>query len=143
MKKHLSLLFGVGTLMLLLAVGCASNTVTTNSAPKNTNAPVAQSVTVTITIDMGNASPVRTFQQSVPVGTTALAVLQQVGTANNIQIVTTHYDIGDLVSSINGLAATESKFWIFLVNGTEASTGAGAYQVQAGDTIGFRYGSGG
>lgn len=142
MKKYSVVTLGFVALFLLGA-GCTSKAVNTNSATTNTNAAAAQTVAVTVTIDMGNASPVRTFQQSVPVGTTALAVLQQVGTAQNIPVVTKQYDFGDLVTSIGGVAATDAKFWTFLVNGTEAAVGAGAYQVKEGDTIGFRFGSGG
>lgn len=141
--KRITLLFVPVGLALLLGAGCTSKTVNSNTPVANTNVAATQSVNVAVTIDMGNASPVRTFRQSVPAGTTALAVLQQVGTEHNIPVVTKRYDFGDLVTSIGGLAATGTKFWIFLVNGEKAAVGAGTYQVQEGDTIGFRFGSGG
>lgn len=142
MKRIFPLFIPIG-LILLLGVGCASRTVNRNTPAANTNVAAAQSIVVTVTIDKGNASPVRTFQQSVPVGTTALTILQQVGTANNLPVEIKHYDFGDLVTSIDGVAATDAKFWTFLINGKEAAVGAGAYQVKEGDTIGFRFGSGG
>ncbi len=142
MKKYSVVTLGFVALFLL-GTGCTSTAINTNSSTTNINTAAVQTVAVTVTIDMGNASPVRTFQQNVPTGTMALAALQQVGTAHNIPIVTKHYDFGDMVTGINGVAATGATFWTFLVNGKEASVGAGTYQVKGGDTVGFRFGSGG
>lgn len=141
MKKFTIIALGFIAL-LTIGAGCTSKTTNSNAAEANSNAPAVQTIIVTVTIDKGNASPVRTFQQSVPTGTTALAALQLVGSQQTIPVVTKHYDFGDMVTGIDGVVATETKFWIFLVNGKEATVGAGVYQVKVGDTVGFRYGSG-
>lgn len=46
---------------------------------------------------------------------------------------------GEMVESINGLAADSSNYWSFSINGTEAMVGADAYEAKSTDTLGWTY----
>lgn len=67
-------------------------------------------------------------------GKTALAALE-----DQQKVEVKSYSFGDMVTSINGLAATDTEGWSFYVNGTLASVGAGDYTPKSGDRIEFRY----
>lgn len=51
----------------------------------------------------------------------------------------TYEGIGELVTSINGIASTADNYWIFYVNGQQAQVGADAYITKSTDTIEWRY----
>jgi hypothetical protein len=64
-------------------------------------------------------------------GQTALALLKSTYT-----VETKSYSFGEMVIAINGKSATDGvNFWEFLVNGQQATTGAGDYATTAGETI--------
>ena len=64
-------------------------------------------------------------------GQTALALLKQTHT-----VETKSYSFGEMVVSIDGISATEgTNFWEFLVNGQQATVGAGDYQTKSSDSI--------
>lgn len=46
---------------------------------------------------------------------------------------------GVMVNSINGLAATTSEFWLYSVNGTDATVAADKYFTKADDQIKWEY----
>jgi hypothetical protein len=66
-------------------------------------------------------------------GTDALTLLRR-----RAAIQTKHYSFGDMVVSINGVAGNGPKYWIFYVNGKEASVGAGSYVTKSGDVLEWR-----
>ena len=51
------------------------------------------------------------------------------------QVEFTHYDFGDFVTSINGVAADEDHFWSFYINGAQSQVGASAYVTKSSDLI--------
>jgi len=64
-------------------------------------------------------------------GKTALKLLQK-----SHKVVTKDYGaMGQMVTSIDGVAADSSHFWAFYVNGTMASEGASTYVTKTGDKI--------
>ncbi len=63
-------------------------------------------------------------------GKTALAILK-----TKADVKTEDSDFGEFVKSINGEDGGGTKYWIFYVNGQEASEGAGTYQTKSSDTI--------
>lgn len=68
-------------------------------------------------------------------GKTALELLK-----TKADVETQNFDgIGELVSSINGIASTSDRFWIYYVNGEQGQVGAGAYVTKSTDTIEWRY----
>jgi hypothetical protein len=64
-------------------------------------------------------------------GETALATLKKLA-----DVKTDSYSFGELVTSINGLTASNpNESWLFYVNGQSAAVGAGDYNSVAGDKI--------
>lgn len=63
-------------------------------------------------------------------GVDALTLLKKHAT-----VKTKHYSFGDEVTSINGSAGNGPKYWIFYVNGKEASVGAGSYKTKDSDIL--------
>lgn len=66
-------------------------------------------------------------------GVNALDLLKEHAT-----VKTKHYSFGDLVTSIDGTAASGSKYWTLYVNGKMSNVGASAYVTKNGDTIMWR-----
>lgn len=67
-------------------------------------------------------------------GKTALASLKE---QHSVETKATTY--GDMVVTINGLAADDTHYWAFYVNGVMANEGAGTYVPKTGDTLEFRW----
>jgi len=55
------------------------------------------------------------------------------------EVEATEGSFGVMVSSINGLKATTTEFWLYSVNGTQPDVAADKYQTHAGDKITWDY----
>lgn len=66
-------------------------------------------------------------------GKTALELLKQ-----KAQVETKDSSFGEYVTAINGNDGDGQKYWLFYVNGKQASEGAGTYKTQDGETIEWR-----
>ncbi len=68
-------------------------------------------------------------------GQTALDLLKQTHI-----VETKSYSFGEMVVAIDGISATEgTNFWEFLVNGQQATVGAGDYQTKPSDSITWQW----
>ena len=67
-------------------------------------------------------------------GKTALASLKA-----KYVVETKQFSFGEMVQSINTLAADDAHYWAFYVNGAQAAVGAGDYVAKSGDKIEFRF----
>lgn len=67
-------------------------------------------------------------------GKTALELLKQ----QKPSTVTKASSLGDYVVSIDGNDGGGNKYWLFYINGAEASVGAGAYVTKSSDSIEWR-----
>lgn len=139
--KRLPLLSLVAAALLLTGAGCFTTTVNvnTNTTASTVNNAVAEQMSITVTIDRGDASPVRTFTVQVSSGAKALAALEQAATGNAITLDLKDTSFGKYVNGIDGRVAEGNKYWQFRVNGKAASVGVDAYVIQKGDAIGFVY----
>ena len=54
-------------------------------------------------------------------------------------VETKHYSFGDMVQSINGLAADDTHYWSFYVNGKSSDIGASDYLSKSTDTLEWKY----
>lgn len=54
------------------------------------------------------------------------------------QVEVKHYDFGDQVIAIDGVAPDNTHFWAFYVNDKLSDVGAGAYQTKNGDQIAWK-----
>lgn len=75
---------------------------------------------------------------TVSEGQTALSLLEESRT-----VKTKEYSFGVLIESIDDVEnGTASKYWIYSINGQEATTGASAYILQPDDQIKWEFKSG-
>jgi hypothetical protein len=75
-------------------------------------------------------APATTIEYPGVDGQTALALLEA-----NHQVESKHYDFGDLVSSIDGIAPGAGHFWALYVNGNFSQVGASDYITKSTDVI--------
>jgi hypothetical protein len=98
-------------------------------------ATTSATIVVQQTILYGDGRASRSAQLSAPNHASVLSALQQ---SQKVEIK--HYDFGDLVESIDGVKnGTKQKYWTFKVNGKESTVGAGAYQLQTGDQVEWKF----
>lgn len=138
--KRFSLL-GLSLLALLL-VGAGCFTTTVNVPASNTNGTVKGATTSSLTIPLTitkSSGAAKKYSVQVQPNATALALLEQASSEQHFTLVKQTYSFGDMVTGIDGLNADDKHFWSFLVNGKEATVGAGTYTIKAGDTVEFRY----
>lgn len=86
------------------------------------------------TANSGKVAAVQSFKYDGVDGKTALELLKEKATVN-----TQDSSIGTFVLSINGVANTDTYYWMFYVNGELSSVGADQYVTKAGDKIEWRY----
>lgn len=67
----------------------------------------------------------------------AFQLLQTVAGRENVSFV--QYDFGKMISSINGLEATNTSFWGFYVNSEAQMVGAESHPLKNGETVEFKY----
>lgn len=121
--------------MLLLGAGCFTTSISTQTTD---NAAVKE-IAATLRIDAGEGSVV-SYGATLSENTTALAFLKTMSEEKQFTVQTKEYEgLGELVDGINGKTGTANEFWLFSINGTAATIGAGAYTVLEGDTIEFRW----
>jgi hypothetical protein len=71
--------------------------------------------------------------------TVLTAVTRAAGTAG-LPIVTQTFDFGTLINSIGGVVGgTDGKYWLYSVNGQDASVGADQYRLAGGEIVSFRF----
>ena len=60
--------------------------------------------------------------------------------SENFNVTTSGYPgLGEFVKCIDSVCSDSQYFWAFYINNQSASVGAGAYMLQDGDTVEFRY----
>ncbi len=97
---------------------------------------VRQEVTVSI---IGGAQN-RQMTFDLTPGATALDLMLRAGQRENFAIETKQYDFGTIVEAIEGTrGGDEGRYWLYYVNGEQATVGADAYLVKSGDLIEFRF----
>ncbi|MCM2533081.1 DUF4430 domain-containing protein [Neobacillus pocheonensis] len=68
---------------------------------------------------------------------TALDALKMAVGDTNVELTNTSY--GKMIKGIDGQEAKGTYYWAFYINGVAAQVGADSYNVQAGDSLSFRY----
>lgn len=141
MKIVLNRICGVAIVIALALTfaltGCSSNS---NSQSSNQqSAPAEQKAPETITVQMtvadidGNVF----FNEAVEVEpeATAFNVLQESG----IEYVSETGQFGEYVTTIDGIEATQTAGWTYLLNDEQPAVGADAQEVVDGDTVAWQY----
>ncbi|MFA6042507.1 MAG: DUF4430 domain-containing protein [Patescibacteria group bacterium] len=126
--KHLQRfrILGLGLFAVILLAACTA--VNTNST-SNPNTNVANQ-NVNGTVSNTNTSAA-SYLYPGQEGKNALELLK----AKYPNTTTKTSTAGEYVTGIDGKEAGATEYWQFLVNGTEAPVGAGAYKTKATDTI--------
>ncbi len=126
----------------VLFFGNAYNKGVTNDAQKAGAGVVAgvESVQQEATLTINNGKTTRSMVMTLNPGVSALDLVIRAGMRENFTVETKKYDFGTIVESIDGVrGGDQKKYWLYYVNGKQATVGADAYKVQSGDTIDFRF----
>ncbi|WP_197277517.1 DUF4430 domain-containing protein [Bacillus sp. FJAT-27245] len=97
----------------------------------------AAAVPVTVKV-LGEQGTVLSEKQA-EVGDAETAFDALVKTVGTDAVKYEQYSFGKMITEISGLAATDTVYWGFYINGISAMTGADSYKPQPGDTVAFRY----
>lgn len=127
MKKYLLLLIPIALIVVLFIVA-PSGTVTVPVDSSNTN---SAAVNENANTSLPQAFAIFTYQGQE--GKTAFALLDEL-----YEVEYQQFDFGPLVKSIEGEASSDSRFWLYYVNGEQAQIGADQYVTKDGDTILWR-----
>jgi len=114
------------------------------SINQNTNSGAVNNQEATIQtslqIDRQDGSTVKVFSVKMEKDSTALGQLQKAAGDNNIPLEIKTESFGSYVDSLDGLkGGTDGKYWMYSVNGKEASVGADQYKLTEGDVAEWRF----
>ena len=117
-----------------------------NRAELNQNANFGaannQEITIqtSLQIDRQDGSTVKVFSVKMEKDSTSLGQLQKAAWDNNIPLEIKTESFGAYVDSLDGLkGGTDGKYWMYSVNGKEASVGADQYKLAEGDVAEWRF----
>lgn len=129
MKKYL-LWFIPLALIALLVILAPHGKIT---VPVNTNS-IANTNSTTNTADDANLpTAYATYSYAGEDGKTAFQLLDE-----KYSVVSQQFDFGVMVKSIESDESTDSRYWLYYVNGQQPTVGADVYQTKEGDTILWR-----
>ena len=138
MKKYAILLIVV--IMALALAGCGSGD--TTGQQQQTDAPSEEAITVTIDIsypDESGLADVEDATVTVDSESSVLNALITYGNANDIEVLTDEASENPYVTSINGVAETDTAGWVYEVNDEMVMESADAYILTDGDSISWDF----
>lgn len=136
-RKPLSILAALGLAASLVLAGCGSSAAPADTAAPETEAvatPEAATVSVQVVVEDATgdeATELDAVIAEVPEGGTVLDALA----ASGIEYESEDSEYGAFVTSIAGVAGTDSTGWVYTVNGEEIMESADAHVVEGGDVI--------
>lgn len=150
--KKLSILV-LAFIMVFAMAACGGNNGSTNNsgtsdqtqnsaASDNSKTASGGDIVVTLDIDYPDSSEavdVDDVKVTVPKNSTALDVLKKYADENNIKIVIDESDNTSYVSSIGGVAATDTAGWIYEINDKTFTDTADKQNVTNGDDVEWSY----
>lgn len=113
-----------------------------NYNPKNnTNEPtptqiISKNIKLKIYYEDGSTT---NYETQIDDDESAFDILQAAANNQEIPLDYQQYDFGVFVKSINGVANTNEKSWIYFVNESSPEVGADNYSVKDGDVIEWKY----
>lgn len=127
-------LIGLVIAIVIIALGIGSYALN-----RANSAPALATATTAVSAVEAQQATIRVSGQNYPVTITAdMTVLAALKATKGLTIETkTFTGIGDYVSAINGVSEGDGKYWLYSINGQEATEGVGAAKIKAGDTIEF------
>ena len=138
MKKYAILLIVV--IMALAPASCGSGD--TTGQQQQTDAPSEEAITVTIDIsypDESGLADVEDATVTVDSESSVLNALITYGNANDIEVLTDESSENPYVTSINGVAETDTAGWVYEVNDEMVMESADACILTDGDSISWDF----
>ena len=136
-RKPLSILAALGLAASLVLAGCGSSAAPADTAAPETEAvATADAATVSVQVVVEDttgdeATELDAVIAEVPEGGTVLDALA----ASGIEYESEDSEYGAFVTSIAGVAGTDTTGWVYTVNGEEIMESADAHVVEGGDVI--------
>lgn len=134
--KKIYFIIPLTLLIIALFVFISRNNDITRSKINSKNVLTATTDTLQITQSINTGkTPHLTNTLTVKTGTTALDILTK-----SQKVIIKDTSLGKLVDSIDDVKnGTDNKYWIFYINGKQASIGADKYKLQNNDSIEWRF----
>jgi len=104
-----------------------------NTLSQPTNAAVEPKSTRRVDFGLAKVAGAQAYSYQGVAGQTALELLKQ-----NYNVETTKYSSGEMITSINGVAAGKDEFWALYIDGKMSQVGAGEYVATGNETIKWR-----
>ena len=134
-KKTLSILAALRLALSLALVGCGGSAATTETPQAETEAVTAQA-TITVQVVVEDATgdeavELAAVNVEVPEGGTVLDALE----ASGIEYTSEDSEYGAFVTSIAGVAGTDTTGWVYTVNGEEIMESADTCVLEGADLV--------
>ena len=151
MKNQLKIIIGITGVIIVAVIGVwgflpagrqgsQNNAPVVNSSNQNINTNQETAIQTSLQIDRQDGSTVKVFSVKMEKDSTALVQLQKTAAGNDIVIDVKTSDFGSYVDMLDGLkGGTDNKYWMYSVNGKEASVGADQYKLSEGDVAEWKY----
>ncbi|MEA1962720.1 MAG: DUF4430 domain-containing protein [Patescibacteria group bacterium] len=128
-------------IIILVLTGCA--TVKTDLVLQNSKelGVEDQAKEISVILKINNKQDERIFEHSIQEGKTAFDLMKELQNKDSIEFDYKESNVGVFVNSINNIEnnVSDNIFWMFYVNDEMANVGIGAYDLQNGDVIEWKY----
>ena len=128
-------------IIILVLTGCT--TVKTNLVLQNPKelGVEEQAKEISVVLKINNGQNEEVFEHNIQKGKTALDLMKESQSKGNIEFLYEESSVGVFVNSINNIenSVGDNIFWMFYVNDKMAGVGIGAYDLQNGDVIEWKY----
>ncbi|MFC1649435.1 DUF4430 domain-containing protein [Patescibacteria group bacterium] len=106
---------------------------------RNTEGTQAIQERVSIVIDFADLREKSIMTLDYSDAITPFSMLQELAQVGEIELITTQYDFGVFVNSIDGYENTNDLSWILYVNDQAANTAADKIELEPGATVEWKY----
>lgn len=110
-----------------------------NAEDQSISITPGQKIKVDLYIDNGSGKVTSYDDTEINEGDTSYSVLFKKMNETGTPVLTKNYDFGMMVESINGIAASDSHFWSYSVNGQPGTVAADKYLLKEGDAVEWKY----
>lgn len=137
MKTNKTMLMAIGAIVLVIVFFYLpkASPVTAPEPPEN---EIQMEQKATVSVDFSDESVISN-EFEISNETTAYSLLQKIAESMDLELETTQYDFGVFVKAINGRESTAEMSWIYFVNGNSGDVAADQKQINAGDTVEWKY----
>ena len=100
-----------------------------------------QAKEILVTLKINNGQDEEVFEHNIQEEKTAFDLMKELQSNGSIEFVYEESNVGVFVNSVNNIEnnVSDNIFWMFYVNDKMAGVGIGAYDLQNGDVIEWKY----